>query len=96
MQQRIKRVDVSAVERGMYVVQEDAEGLTDAQINEDWDASEQDWQRVVRAQHRADQSQLTLAMYNGEEFATGWGEGAVWALWDADADEPVLAEEERP
>lgn len=91
-EQRIKRIHVSQVERGMYIVQEDADELTDEQINEDWDASEQDWQHVTHVQHRADQSKLTLAMYNGEQYVTQWGDGFVWANW-LGAD-PVLQDPE--
>lgn len=76
----IQRTPVVNVQRGDYIVQEDAEDLTEAEINADWDAEEQDWQHVISARHKADVSQLTLAMYNGDQWVTPWGDGYVWRL----------------
>ena len=83
MGQRIRRVDVAAVSRGMYVADEDDPSLHDnREINKAYDAGDVDWQHVVHAQHKADVSNLTLAYYNGELHQTGWQAGTVWLLCD--------------
>jgi hypothetical protein len=91
----IKRQEVGQVRSGMYVVQEDDESLTtDEAVNADYLADEADWQHVVKARHWADGSRLTLAMYNGETYQTGFGSGIVWVLWETDDDSPVVDEPE--
>jgi hypothetical protein len=89
----ITRVHAVNIDRGDFIVMEDADELSNEEINEGWDASEQDWQHVYRAQHRADQHKFILAYYNGELYDTGWQDGYVWLLLDDDG-QPVYQDPE--
>lgn len=78
---KIELTTAANVDEGEYVAQQDGPDLAD------YDANEQDWQRVVSARRTFRGIELTLAMYNGETYVrVGEADQELWRLTHDDGE----------
>lgn len=92
---KIQVTTAGNVQADEYIVQADADYPLNSFVPaEDYEASEQDWQHVVKTGGHADVGWMILAHYNGEQYRVScdWSQ-TVWRYVDEDG-EPVRDEVE--